>query len=411
VPEWLWQESVGRTTHRFMVAGRRSALRGNLWNEGAAPPEGRPLEVLVYRSRLIGADPDLVVWGGGNTSVKTQEPDHLGRIREVLRIKGSGTDLKTIHQSGFPGVFRADVLPLLERADMSDEEMVAYLEHCVVEPSGPRPSIETLLHGFMPAAHTDHTHPDAVIAVACSVNGQEWMRQIYGARAAWVDYIRPGFALSKQIALAVRDNPMVECVVMGKHGLVTWGDEPKACYDHTIAIIQEAEDYLAHRANRRRVFGEITTPALDAGARRAIAEQVMPVLRGAARLPRAILHFDDAPDVLDFVGAAHAKDIALVGAACPDHLVHTKRVPLFVEWDGSDVKALLSNVRAHAQAPAADATPATAAPPAQSTDASSGWFHGGQSHFTAAGFLGANLGRNVTSTGMDFGGQAADFSR
>src|SRR5581483_7827153 len=220
-----------------------------------------------------------------------------------------------------------------------------YLTQCLIAPNMPRQSIETLLHGFIPAAHTDHTHPDAVISLACSPNGPKWMREIYGNRAAWVEYIRPGFGLSKQIGLAVRNNPQLECVVMGKHGLVTWGDEQKTCYDHTIAIIQEAEDFIAQRANGRRVFGAIRAPQLNEAGRREIAETVMPVLRGAAGIPRSILHFDDSPDVLDFVNSERAQEISAVGAACPDHLVHTKRTPLFVEWDGANVQSLLSNVR------------------------------------------------------------------
>jgi rhamnose utilization protein RhaD (predicted bifunctional aldolase and dehydrogenase) len=152
-------------------------MRGNLWSR-EAPPENRPLDLVVYRSRLIGSDPDLVVWGGGNTSVKTQETDFRGRTREVLRIKGSGTDLKTIDVSGFPGIFRDDILPLLGREDMSDEEMVAYLEHCMSDPSGRRPSIETLLHGFLPARHVDHVHADAIVALTNSERGLEAVREV-----------------------------------------------------------------------------------------------------------------------------------------------------------------------------------------------------------------------------------------
>lgn len=323
----------------------------NLWKDAEAP-KGDTLDLLVYRSRLLGADRSICNIYGGNTGSKTIEKDFRGNPVRTLWVKGSGSDLATIQRKDFAALRMDDLEPLLEWEAMSDEEMTAYLAQCLLRPNMPRQSIETLLHGFIPAAHTDHTHPDAVIAVACSANGKEWVRQIYGERAAWVDYIRPGFALSKQIALAVRANPKIECVVMGKHGLVTWGDEPKACYEHTLAIIQEAEDFIAHRANGRRVFGGLAVAALDAATRREIAATVMPVLRGACGCTDvsptrlySVLHFDDSAEVLEFVCSERAKEISQVGAACPDHLVHTKRVPMFVEWDGVNVQSLLSNVR------------------------------------------------------------------
>lgn len=316
----------------------------NLWDETAATGLDY-LDLLVYRSNLLGADRAVCNIYGGNTGSKTVERDFRGQPVRTLWVKGSGSDLATMKRKDFAGLRMDDIEPLLERDAMSDEEMTAYLTQCLIGLYMPRQSIETLLHGFIPAAHTDHTHPDAVISVACSPNGKDWMREIYGERAAWVDYIRPGFTLSKQIASAVRGDPKIECVVMGKHGLVTWGDEPRACYEHTIAVIQEAEDFIAHRAQGRRVFGAITAREWNAAGRREIAEQIMPVLRGAAGLPRSILHFDDAPDVLDFVNSERAKKIAAVGAACPDHLVHTKRTPMFVEWDASNIQSLTSNLQ------------------------------------------------------------------
>ena len=316
----------------------------NLWNESEAA--GRDaLDLLVYRSNLLGADRAVCNIYGGNTGTKTIETDFRGNPVRTLWVKGSGSDLATMKRKDYAGLCMDDVEALFARTAMTDEEMTAYLSQTLIGLNMPRQSIETLLHGFIPAAHTDHTHPDAVIALACSPNGKQWMREIYGDRAAWVDYIRPGFTLSKQIATAVRENPNIECVVMGKHGLVTWGDEQKACYDHTISIIQKAEDFIADKANGKRVFGAPKAADMDAAARREIAERIMPVLRGAAGEPRSILHFDDAPDVLNFVNAGNAKTLASVGAACPDHLVHTKRTPMFVEWDGSNVHGLMTNLR------------------------------------------------------------------
>ena len=321
----------------------------NLWNDSEAAGLDA-LDLLVYRSHLLGADRAVCNIYGGNTGSKTMEQDFRGNPVRTLWVKGSGSDLATMQRKDFAGLRMDDIEPLLERDAMSDQEMTAYLTQCLIAPTMPRQSIETLLHGFIPAAHTDHTHPDAVISLACSPNGKKWMREMYGERAAWVDYIRPGFTLSKQIGLAVRNNPHIECVVMGKHGLVTWGDEPKATYAHTISIIQEAEDFITHRANGRRVFGASATTDLNAQGRREIAESIMPVLRGAAGLPRSILRFDDSPDVLSFVNSERAKELSCIGAACPDHLVHTKRTPMFVAWDASTLlsanfQSLISNLR------------------------------------------------------------------
>jgi rhamnulose-1-phosphate aldolase/alcohol dehydrogenase len=294
------------------------------------------LDLLVYRSNLLGSDRRVCNIFGGNTGTKATELDFRGQPTPTLWVKGSGSDLATMQRKDFAGLRMADVEPLFARAAMSDEEMTAYLTQCLLRPGMPRQSIETLLHAFIPAAHTDHTHPDAIISLACSPNGPAWMRQIFGERAAWVDYVRPGFGLSRSIGLAVRENPGLECVVMGKHGLVTWGDTQQACYDRTIAIIGEAEEFIAARAAGRALFGAVQVPALPAKQRQALATELMPLLRGAAGTPRSVVRFDDSPAVLEFVGGADAEALAAQGAACPDHLVHTKRVPLFIPWDGRE---------------------------------------------------------------------------
>ena len=176
----------------------------NLWNDADAPA-GDGLASLAYRSRLLGADRTLVNLYGGNTSVKVPETDHVGRETTVLWVKGSGSDIADITDKGFAGLKLDEVLPLFDRPSMTDEAMIAYLDRTAFETGRPRQSIETLLHAFVPAKHVDHTHPDAIIAIACTPNGQAIMREIYGDRAAWVDYIRPGFTLSQQIGAAVRD--------------------------------------------------------------------------------------------------------------------------------------------------------------------------------------------------------------
>ena len=211
----------------------------NLWDSAKAAAAEPGLGELVYRSNLLGADRSVANWGGGNTSMKTTVKDFRGRDVEVMYVKGSGSDLATMKASNFTGLRMDDIRPLFERDDMTDEEMVAYLAHCMIDAKHPRASIETLLHAFLPFKHVDHTHPDAIISLCCADNGQEIAKEIYGDRFVWVPYIRPGFTLSKMIAQGVRDNPKAELVLMEKHGLVTWGETSEECYRKTIAIIRK----------------------------------------------------------------------------------------------------------------------------------------------------------------------------
>lgn len=265
------------------------------------------LERLVARSRLIGGDPTLVVHGGGNTSSKIEETDHLGRQRTVLRIKGSGTDLKSIGPDGFPGLFLDELLPLRERAAMSDEEMVDYLAHCLVEPGSRRPSIETLLHGFLPARHVDHVHADAICALTNTPDAERHVRQALGPDVAIVPYVRPGFALSRQVGELVG----ASAVVLDKHGLVTWGETHEESYGRTLELVARAEAYLAGR--ERATTAE--APNLDADA----TEALLLTLRGVlSRDGRHILHVDRTQRIL-----ADRPDVDLVATAraTPDHIL------------------------------------------------------------------------------------------
>ena len=314
----------------------------NLWNEKEAGqlPE---LGGLVYRSNLLGSDRRVVNIYGGNTSAKIMETDHLGRSMEVLWVKGSGSDVADITEQGFAGLRLAEITPLIARQAMSDEEMVAYLSHCTHALNRPRQSIETLLHAFTPARHVDHTHPDAVISLACASGGQELCQELWGERAVWVDYTRPGFTLSKWIAQGIRANPKADLVVMGKHGLLTWGETSQECYQQSIRVIQEAEDFIYSRRQGRVIFPGSSVPALAAEERRQVLARVLPELRGAVSKERpAILQVDDSPEVLAFTGSAGADKLSQVGAACPDHLVHTKRLPLFVDWRPAEGEKALS---------------------------------------------------------------------
>lgn len=306
------------------------------------------LEDLVYRSNILGIDRSVANWGGGNTSTKSIEKDFRGNEVEVMWVKGSGSDLATMTGKNFTGLKMEDIRPLLELDDMSDEDMVKYLAHCMIDANHPRSSIETLLHAFLPYKHVDHTHPDAIISIACADNGQEIAREIYGDRFVWVPYIRPGFMLSKMIAEGVQNNPKADLVIMEKHGLVTWGQTSKESYDKTIAIIQEAEDYIEAKAESQKLFGGLKYQSLNEIDRKEVLAQILPIIRGqVSDSHNMIVTYDDSEQLIAFVNSKDASELSKVGAACPDHLVHTKRVPMFVDWDPShqDINQLIESIQ------------------------------------------------------------------
>lgn len=323
-----------------------------LWDSAQAPQQKDGLESLVYRSNLIGSDRRVCNWGGGNTSTKTKITDFRGQEIEVMYVKGSGSDLATMKSQHFTGLKLEDIAPLFERESMSDEDMVAYLAHCMVDSKHPRASIETLLHAFLPFPHVDHTHPDAIISICCADNGKEIAKEIFGDRFVWVPYVRPGFTLSKMIAEGVRSNPNAELVLMEKHGLVTWGDTSEAAYSQTIKIINEAEQYIEGKVNEAALFGGQKYAPLAAEARTSIAAQVLPLVRGlVSDEKKMIVTFDDEADVLQFVGSEQAGQLSQIGAACPDHLVHTKVTPLYIDWEPNeqDVDGLKQKLQAGLQ--------------------------------------------------------------
>ncbi len=308
----------------------------SLWDGQEA--EQRPeLDGLVYRSNLLGRDRSIANIYGCNTAVKRMELDHLGRPTEVLWVKASGSDLATVTEKGFAGLRLSEILPLLEREKMSDEEMLDYLAACTFALGRPRQSIETLLHAFFPAVHTDHTHPDAIISLSCAPDGRKICESIWGNQMVWVDYIRPGFTLSKWIGEGVRANPKAEMVVMAKHGLLTWANSSQASYAKTLNVLQTAEEYIESHRQGRKVFPGTDIPALGSEERRQVLVQLLPHLRHLlSQSNPVILQCDDSQPVMDFVGSTQAASLSQKGAACPDHLVHTKRQPLFVDWQPAE---------------------------------------------------------------------------
>jgi rhamnulose-1-phosphate aldolase/alcohol dehydrogenase len=316
-----------------------------MWDAGAAAGLS-PLGVLTYRSRLLGSDRAVANYGGGNTSAKAWERDHTGNEIEVLWVKGSGSDLATISESGFTGLRLAEIRPLMERDAMTDEDMVAYLARCQLEPTMPRSSIETLLHAFIPFPHVDHTHADATNMICCAARGEELAHECFGDTAAWIPYIRPGFTLSKQVGEAVRDHPGIRAILLAKHGLVTWGQTAAESYQSTIEVINQAARFVADRSGGRPddpvqpAFGGQGRAPLPATQQEELLAAILPTLRGAvspddpvqAETPK-ILVTDTSPEAMTFVTGKDSGTLSQVGAACPDHLVHTKMRPLWIDFD------------------------------------------------------------------------------
>jgi rhamnulose-1-phosphate aldolase/alcohol dehydrogenase len=251
--------------------------------------------------------------------------DHTGREVNVMWVKGSGSDLATMGPEHFTGLKLDEVLPLMERDEMSDEDMVAHLARCQLDPRMPRASIETLLHAFVDAPHVHHTHPDGINVLAGTVDGEALVRECFGDEAAWIPYIRPGFTLSKQVATAVRENPRLKLVVLAKHGLIVWGDTAEEAYRRTIEVINRAVAFVNERTGDAERFGGRRIDA--AGS----LQGLLPAIRGAVSSERSkLLTVDTSDRVMQFVCSEQAPRLVTVGAPCPDHLVHTKRLPLWV---------------------------------------------------------------------------------
>jgi len=326
----------------------------DLWPADGVP-DGDVLAQLVPASNLLGANRAVSNFGGGNTSAKGTATDHAGREVEVMWVKGSGSDLATMGAEHFTGLRMDEMLPLMERSEMSDEDMVAYLARCQLDPKMPRASIETLLHAFVPAPHVHHTHPDGINVLAGTADGERLVHECFGDGAAWIPYIRPGFTLSRQVGEAARANPGLKLVVLAKHGLVVWGDSAEEAYRRTIEVINQAVVFVNERTGHEPRFGG-RHPAADR-ARPELLQELLPTIRGAVSSEKhKLLTVDTSSRSLEFVSSAEAEHLVTVGAPCPDHLVHTKRVPLWIGYDPDtdDAEALRERIAERAEAFRAD---------------------------------------------------------
>jgi rhamnulose-1-phosphate aldolase/alcohol dehydrogenase len=318
------------------------------WDEGAAADLG-VLDALEYRSHLLGADRSVANQGGGNTSSKETVADHTGCDARVLWVKGSGTDLATISAAGFAGLKLDELLPLREREQMDDATMVQYLLRCAVRPDQPRPSIETLLHAFVPAKHVDHTHPDAVIALTSTPRGRERVEDTFGDEAVWLDYQRPGFDMSRRIALLLEVHPAARAVLLEKHGLVTWGETGEETYRATIEFVTRASQAIEGAAAGRFGLGGPGRSEREEGSALAFLSHSLPALRGAllADADGVVLEIDRSPEAVAFASSVRAPEVSQVGAPCPDHLINTKHKPLVAQFDpeSDDAPALADAFR------------------------------------------------------------------
>jgi len=308
----------------------------NRWDDSVAAGLGDELAQLIYLSNLVGSDPTLTQPGGGNSSLKRREIDFAGRPVEVLRVKGSGTDLRTIGAAGFAGLRSADLAELQGRAKMTDEEMMAFMRASMLDAREPAPSVETPLHSVLPYRFIVHTHDYASQALTDTPRPRELVGEALGTAASYIDYVRPGFPLARAVMDLGAPPAEARGLVLGRHGLIAWGDTAKDCYLNLVALISDAETYLSrHRGTT--VFFEPLRDELTPAERRARASVVLPVLRAALAprpalpgvAPKApILHLDDSPEALAFVGSSRALALSARGMSTPEHILRCGRAPL-----------------------------------------------------------------------------------
>jgi rhamnulose-1-phosphate aldolase/alcohol dehydrogenase len=367
----------------------------DLWNdERAAALQGDALGELIYLSNLVGSDPSLTQPGGGNSSVKLRETDFAGRPVEVLRVKGSGTDLRTIGKPGFSGLRLEDLAHMRRHEAMSDEEMMAFMRASMLDGREPAPSVETPLHSVLPQRFIVHTHDFATQALTDTARPRELVIEALGEDVSYIDYVRPGYPLARAVMDLGPPPPAARGLVLGRHGLIAWGDTARDCYQNLRALISRAERFVAERRRAATETRIIVDLAVEGGPMAAVgrgetpetrhrpARAVLPLLRAAfSRAGRApILHLDDSAEALAFAGSPRATALGPRGMSTPEHILRCGRVPLILGADlskmpaaearaaidaamdryESDVRATYERQRARAAAPMLDPVPRVA---------------------------------------------------
>ena len=317
-----------------------------LWDKKKADALGDDqVELFLYRSNILGADLRITNFGGGNTSCKTIEKDPITNEEvEVMWIKGSGGDIGTLKRNGIAGLYnqRLHDLKKVYRGLEYEDEMVALFNHCIFDLESRAPSIDTPLHGLLPFKHIDHLHPDALIAVAAAKDSEKITKEIWGDTMGWVPWQRPGFDLGLQLETCLNENPGIRGIVLGSHGVFTWGDTSYESYINSLEVIEVASQYIEDKINENgNVFGGPKIKSADKKNREAQASKLAPILRGLCSSEQSMIgHFTDNPKVLEFINSNDLNRLAPMGTSCPDHFLRTKIkpliLPLSVDEDFSD---------------------------------------------------------------------------
>jgi rhamnulose-1-phosphate aldolase/alcohol dehydrogenase len=332
-----------------MTSSQEAKRLENKWDTARAKTMSES-EKLLYRSNLLGSDKRITNYGGGNTSAKVMEVDPLsGDKVEVLWVKGSGGDVGSIKMDGFSTLYmdKLNALRALYRGVDYEDEMVAYLPHCTFNLNPRAASIDTPLHAYVPAKHVDHMHPDAIIAIAAAKDSKALTQEIFGDSIGWLPWKKPGYELGLWLSDFCEKNPDAKGVVLESHGLFTWADDARDCYELTLEIIQKAMDWFGEKTAGQPAFGGAVHQSLNADARRATAARLMPAIRGMVSGQQHMVgHFTDSDAVLEFVNAKDMTRLAALGTSCPDHFLRTKICPLVVDFDPAkpDVDATLAGL-------------------------------------------------------------------
>ena len=316
-----------------------------LWDDAMAKSmEGDEVALLVYRSNLLGADLRLTNYGGGNTSCKLMAKDPLtGNEVEVMWVKGSGGDLGTMKRSGLAALYidRLRSLKNVYGGLSTEDSMVELFNHCIYDLASKAPSIDTPLHGFLPFKHIDHLHPDAAIAIAASKDGKKITQELFNGTIGWVDWQRPGFDLGLQLKKCLDDSPGIRGIMLGSHGLFTWGDTAHDCYLNSLEVIEACAAYIDDKIKSNGiVFGGAKIEAFEKSKRLQQAAQLSPILRGLSSSHNNMVgHFTDDEKVLEFINSKDLQKLAPMGTSCPDHFLRTKISPLVLDLpEGIDLR-------------------------------------------------------------------------
>lgn len=325
-----------------------------LWDEQKANAlAGDEVGLLIYRSNLLGADLRITNYGGGNTSCKTEEKDPLtGNAVEVMWIKGSGGDIGTLTKKGLAGLYVKKLRGLenVYRGIEHEDEMVQLFNHCIFDLDSKAPSIDTPLHAFLPFKHIDHLHPDAAIAIAASKEGKRITQDLFNGEIGWVEWQRPGFDLGLKLKQCLDENPNIKGIMLGSHGLFTWGDIAYESYVNTLDVIEKCSEFIEKNVSKNRsVFGGEKIKSATADDRKKQAASIAPILRGlCSEKTRMIGHFTDEARVLEFINSNDLEKLAPLGTSCPDHFLRTKIQPLILDLasneDLSDYKTILGKI-------------------------------------------------------------------